>query len=203
MVAPVVAAPPVVTAPPPPPEPVARREPLPAQREVQLEEPPPPPSRPTTTRAPRTAEVKQADDDIPVRGVVNPYLFSAFDFSELTQGLTAGMEINFLRGTGGSFGVTLGVGFLTCAISSCSKVFLHFPLALKGGVRLGKVVELNARIGAAPAFIWRNGSSQPALVKFLVGAGLFFQTGRGGVFVNFDLLPNNGVAHVISLGWLI
>ena len=190
-----VAAPESTPAPPPPYQPPP--EAAPERRVVSARTERTEPAR----RVPEQTATQQSDE-VPVRGVVNGYLFTAFDFSELTQGATVGLEINFLRGTGGSLGLTMGVGILACVLTgaSCSKAFLHFPLAFKGGVRLGRVVELNLRIGAAPAFIWRNGGSATGMVKFLVGTGLFFQTGRGGVFLAFDLLPNNGLAHVVSLG---
>lgn len=160
----------------------------------------PPPPREEPAAAAHTPRVEAERE--PSRRVVNFFFFSAFDFSEMTQGGTTGLEINFARGEVGTFGVTLGVGALACVLSRCSEVFLHFPTALRGGVKLGSVVEWNFRVGVAPALIFSGGSSA-FLAKFLIGTGFVFEVGRGGAFIGIDLLPNSGFAHVINIGWLL
>lgn len=183
--------PPLVSAPEP--------EQAPPPAEGQLNRAPPYVANPKLSPEPVPRPEVEAG---PRRGAVNVSVLTSFDFSELTQGGTLGLEINFLRKRGGSLGLSLGVGLLGCAFTACSKLFLHFPLAFKGGFKLGSVVEWTFRVGAAPAFIWRRTSQAQTLVKVLLGTGLFFETGRGGVWVGFDFLPNSGLAHVLSLGYL-
>lgn len=205
--------PPMVESPPPPPPPAVPVAAVPvAPAVIEKQEPPP------SVRAPlnvRSQDVRSQEQDPPPpavatstdprRGVLNVSLLSGFDFSELTQGATLGFEINFLRGPAGTLGLSLGVGVLACVITaaSCAKTFVHFPLAFKAGLKLGTVVEWTVRVGAAPAVIWRDGYYTGPLVKFLAGMGFFFETGRGGAWIGFDILPNNGFAHVLSLGWML
>jgi hypothetical protein len=140
----------------------------------------------------------------PQRGVFNLGVYTAFDFSELVEGGVLAFDINFTRSESFVFGMTTGVGVMGCAFesSSCTGTFLFFPTALRFALRLGSVVELEFRGGGVPSLIWRkNGYSGAFLMKALIGAGLHFNTGRGGAFIGFDLLPNDGVAHVLSVGY--
>lgn len=126
-----------------------------------------------------------------------PFVAVVFDASEIITGLTVGYVGLLTPGVG----VELGLLLTGSALFGANTKVIWAGAGLWLGLRFTRSVALAFSVACGPAGILRSGDVGRSLFKMDVGARFDFVVQKStALFFGYDLLPLNGVAHLISFG---